>query len=84
MLGHINIGMTYDALDGSQVNAQGLHLRYISMAAAVGSKDSNAIHVPNCFFENVTEVCRITWGSLFAYFPYKLHVRVSKRNCIGT
>lgn len=36
VLGHVDIRVADDALNGGKVNAQGLHLRRISMAAAVG------------------------------------------------
>ena len=36
MLSHLGIGMAYDALDGLDIHAQRLHLRYIGVAAAEG------------------------------------------------
>ena len=35
MLSHLGIGVAYDALDGLDIHAQRLHLRYIGVAAAV-------------------------------------------------
>ena len=35
MLGHIDIGMANDTLNCRKVNAQGLQLRYVGMAATV-------------------------------------------------
>ena len=33
MLSHLGIGMAYDALDGLDIHAQRLHLRYIGVAS---------------------------------------------------
>ncbi len=35
MRSHLGVGMAYDALDGLNIHAQRLHLRYIGVAAAV-------------------------------------------------
>ena len=56
---HVHIGVPHDALDSGEVNAQGLHLRYISMAAAVGRQHPNFFHVFQCLFELVPEVGRV-------------------------
>ena len=53
---HVHIGVTYDTLDGGQVNAKGLHLRYISMAAAVGRQNPNLFHVFQCLLKLIPEV----------------------------
>ena len=42
MPGHIQIGMADDGLDRCQINAHGLHLGYIGMAAAVGRQQPHA------------------------------------------
>ena len=64
---HIHIGMTYDTLNGSQVNAQGLHLRYVCMAAAVGRQHPDFFHVFQSLFELVPEVGRIAGHSGFLH-----------------
>ena len=64
---HVHIGMTHDALDGSEINAQGLHLRYISMAAAVGRQYPNFFHVFQGLLELVPEVGRVTGHSGLLY-----------------
>jgi hypothetical protein len=46
MLSHLGVGMAYDALDGLDVHAQRLHLRYIGVAAAVGCEQADIAHIP--------------------------------------
>ena len=41
MLSHLGVGMAYDALDGLNIHAQRLHLRYISVTAAVGREQAD-------------------------------------------
>ena len=43
MLSHLGVGMAYDALDGLDIHAQRLHLRYIGVAAAVRCEASGSI-----------------------------------------
>ncbi len=46
MLSHFGIGMAYDALDGLNIHAQRLHLRYIGVAAAVRREQADIACIP--------------------------------------
>ena len=56
MLSHLGVGMAYDALDGLDVHAQRLHLRYISVAAAVGCEQADIARFFQRFAEYIPEM----------------------------
>ena len=56
MLSHFGIGMAYDALDGLNVHAQRLHLRHISVAAAMRGEQANIASFFQRFAEHITEM----------------------------
>ena len=51
MLSHLGVGVAYDALDGLDINAQRLHLRYIGVAAAVRCEQADIAR----FFQRFAE-----------------------------
>ena len=59
MPGHIQIGMADDGLDRGQINAHGLHLGYIGMAAAVGRQQPHAGDLLQCLPELVPEMAGV-------------------------
>jgi len=72
VLSHVNVGVAYDALDGRQIDAKGLHLRHIGVSAAMRSQDSYFRNLLELFFEFVSEVGRVTRRVDLLYFPYVL------------
>ena len=84
MLSHVHICMTHDALNGSKVNTQGLHLADIGMSTGVGAEVSYPF---NCFQGLLvlrTEIRRITGFPLNASFPDIHKVCISEGNCTGS
>ena len=65
MPGHIQIGMADDGLDRGQINAHGLHLGYISMAAAMGCQQPHAGNLLQSRPELVPEVAGIAGVARF-------------------
>lgn len=51
MLSHLGVGVAYDALDGLNIHAQRLHLRYIGVAAAVRCEQADIAR----FFQRFAE-----------------------------
>lgn len=51
MLRHIHVGVANQTLDRGQINSQGLHLRNISVTAAVRGQYSYTFNRRNFFFE---------------------------------
>ena len=60
MLGHVDIGVSDDALDRGQVYAQGLHLGHIGVTAAVRCQNPDPVDFSDGFLEFLQEVIRIT------------------------
>ncbi len=69
MLGHVDIGMADDALDGGKINAQSLKLTDIGVSAAMGRQVTYALDFTDCSLEFVPEVGRIAGLIFFAYLP---------------
>lgn len=76
VLGHVDVGMADDALDGGKINAQSLKLTDVGMSAAVGRQDTHALDFTDCSLEFVPEVGRIAGLIFFAYLPDKGSVSV--------
>ena len=76
VLRHADIGMSDDALDGSQVHTKRLHLDDIGVSAAVRRQEGYFGNGLQSLFELVTEMSRITWAVFLSYFPDKLLIRV--------
>lgn len=76
VLRHADIGMSHDALDGSQVHTQRLHLADIGMSAAVRGQERHFGNGLQSFFELVTEMSRIARAVFLSDFPDKLLIRV--------
>ena len=55
MLGHVHVRVTDDALNGSEVNAQSLHLRHVSMTATVGRQYPYTGDLFQSLFEMIAE-----------------------------
>lgn len=58
MLGHVDLRVTHDALDGLQVHAQVLHLRNIGVPAAMGCQNPNPCPLKR-FLKLVAEISGI-------------------------
>ena len=56
MLSHLGIGVAYDALDGLDIHTQRLHLRHISVAAAVWGEQANIASFFQRFAEHIAEM----------------------------
>ena len=69
MLGHVDVGMADDALDGGKINTQSLKLTDIGMPAAVGRQDTHTLDFTDCSLEFVPEVGRIAGLIFFTHFP---------------
>ena len=78
MLSHLGISMAYDALDGLDVHAQRLHLRYISVAAAVGREQADIARFFQRFAEYIPEMGGIAGQAGLGAFPDELVVLVSR------
>ena len=76
MLSHLGISMTYDALDGLNVHAQRLHLRYISVAAAVGREQADIARFFQRFAEYIPEMGGIAGQAGLGAFPDELVVGI--------
>ena len=71
VLGHVDVGMADDTLDGGKINAQSLQLADVSVPAAVGSQNANPFNFTNGSLELVSEVGRVTGLIFFACLPDK-------------
>ena len=76
MLSHLGISMAYDALDGLDVHAQRLHLRYISVAAAVGREQADIARFFQRFAEYIPEMGGIAGQAGLGAFPDELVVGI--------
>ena len=75
MLGHINVCVTDDALNGGKVYAKSLHLRHISMTAAVGCQHTDTGDLLQSLFEMIAEGSGVARCILLFHFPNKLGFR---------
>ena len=69
MLSHIDVCMANDALDRWKIDSKSLHLRDISMSAAVRRQDSNLWDCLKSFFELVSKVGRVAGLVSNLHFP---------------
>ncbi len=72
MLSHLGIGVAYDALDGLDIHAQRLHLRYIGVAAAVRCEQADIARFFQRFAEYIPEMGGIAGQAGLGAFPDEL------------
>ena len=80
VLRHAHIGMSHDALDGSQVHTKRLHLADIGVSAAVRCKQPHLRDGLQCLTELIPEVGGIAGLIYLAGFPDVLPARLSQRH----
>ena len=71
VLGHVDVGMADDTLDGGKINAQCLQLADVSVPAAVGCQNPYPFNFTNGSLELVPEVGWVTRLIFFACLPDK-------------
>ena len=81
VLGHIHIGVSYDALDGGKVHAQRLHLRYIGVSAGVGRQLAHTFDLFESFPKFIPEIGGIARGILLALLPEEFRIDLTKFPC---
>ena len=69
MLSHLGVGMAYDALDGLDIHAQRLHLRYIGVAAAVRREQADIARFFQRFAEHIPEMGGVAGQAGLGGFP---------------
>ena len=84
MLGHIHIGVAYDALNGGKIHAQRLHLRYIGVSAGVRRQLAHAFDLFESFPKFIPEISRIARGVLLAFLPDEFRIDLPKLPCAPT
>ena len=72
MLSHLGVGMAYDALDGLDIHAQRLHLRYIGVAAAVRREQADIARFFQRFAEHIPEMGGVAGQAGLGAFPDEL------------
>ena len=72
MLSHLGIGVAYDALDGLNIHAQCLHLRHISVAAAMRGEQANIASFFQRFAEYIPEMGGVAGQTGLGAFPDEL------------
>lgn len=55
VLGHVDVRMTDDALDGRQIHAESLHLRHVGVSAGMGRQHPHTGDLGQSLFEVVAE-----------------------------
>lgn len=81
VLGHVDVRMTDDALDGRQIHAESLHLRHVGVSAGMGRQQSYLRDGLQCLAELIPEVGGVAGLIHLAGFPDKLLIRVPQGNC---
>ena len=81
MLSHIHIGGTDNALDGGEVHAQRLHLRYIGVSAGVRRQLTHSFDFLESFPKFIPEIGGIARGILLALLPDEFRIHFTKLPC---
>ena len=77
-----HFGMTTEALNGGNINTQGLHHGYIGMSATMWCQDSHSFHIFEGSPELILKVGGITGLSRFSFLPDVLLFCVPECYCI--
>ena len=79
MLGHIHVGVAYDALDGREIHAQSLHLRYIGVSARMRRQLAHAFDLLESFPKFIPEIGGVARSILLSLLPNEFRMPSSKR-----